>query len=193
MAFLKLSCQEGLAEGRDVSHKAEWARVSCQGNRWVSRASLLGQEVEGWTEGTPHADEENSTALSYTHPSDSLLSLLLSPIQTHTHTHMDALLPTYSMYTCACTSLMSSVWDSLSGRDNNLNRICSLKIFALSRSVTLADIHFPSMKRGNSCMCLWWLMSLSQEKLPYVEEIRAAGGGEEWLWYALNMIAIVMQ
>lgn len=71
-------------------------------------------------------------------------AVLHSPIQTHTHTHMDALLPTYSKYTCACTSLVSSVWDSLSGRDNNLKCICSLKIFALFHSVTLADIHFPS-------------------------------------------------
>lgn len=37
-----------------------------------------------------------------------------------------------------------------------------------------------SMKRGNLCMgLLLWLMSFSQEKLPYIKEISAAGGREK--------------
>ncbi len=90
-APLQLLCDEGLAEGHDVSHKAEWAHVSCQGSRSVS-CFLAGTGSGGVNRGNPTCWRGNSTMPSYTPPAGTLetTSLSLYPMCTHTHTHTHA-------------------------------------------------------------------------------------------------------
>ena len=101
-ALLKLSCDEGLAEGHDESQSTAGSCFLPGESECVS-CFLAGTGSGGVNRGNPTCWWGNSAVPSYTHPAGttmavSVLSLPLSPAlarYTHTYrTHMEALLPT---------------------------------------------------------------------------------------------------
>lgn len=102
---------------------------------------LAGTGSGGVNRGNPTRWRGNSTVPSYTHPAGTLST---PPI----HTRMNALLPHISPHVHAqgpsCPHFETMDFHAASGTDKHLNRICSLKISALFRSLTSAHIHFWS-------------------------------------------------
>lgn len=124
----------------------ELASVSC---------FLAGTGSGGVNRGNPTCWRGNSTVPSYTHPAGTLETTscrFLSPPQTHdihTHAYTHGWIATHlstdvQAQSPSCPQFETMDFCEASGRNKNLIRICSLKIFALFHSVTSADIHFPS-------------------------------------------------
>lgn len=176
---------------------------------------LAGTGSGGVNRGNPTCWRGNSTVSSYTHPAGTLettsrlfLSLSLSPPYTHTCTHgcIATHLSTHvHAQSPSCPQFGTMDFFKVSGRDNNLNCICSLKIFCFVPFSNfcwypLSELCFRmhSMKCGNFMYVLWWWLISPWQRILTARwktkrEKSCDGKKNEWLWHALNMITIVMQ